>query len=171
MGNIRRGVITMVALYAFAAGLAACNNDSQMKGDAAENEDATVEDLAGDELDATIGEGDGSGGGCGQELPRIAGQLSSICGERFPASCLQTGCGPCQVCYVDKGGPYDPAYDSPAVLCTGDGRCHDLCGSSADCNPDEECVNLGWLDGTDVFPMECLRVCWSKDDPTTELCR
>ena len=108
--------------------------------------------------------------GCNQELPSVISLTEEYCDTQFPDSCLFSGCDACQVCYVDLSCLPRDSFDAPNCYCNGDGLCHDLCNDNNDCEVDEECIGLGWADGTDIVPTVCLKVCWKKDDPTTEQC-
>lgn len=128
--------------------------------------DMDADDDGGHDL-ADHAEGDG---GCDQELPGITGLAQEFCNSQFLGSCLQSGCSECQVCYVDMSCLPRDRDDAPNCNCYGDGQCHRLCSSNSDCSEYEECVNLGWTNGTDIFPAACVMVCWPRYDTSVELC-
>jgi hypothetical protein len=84
---------------------------------------------------------------CAQELPYGALHADEMCSAEYPDSCLDTGCGSCQVCFIDYYcNAFDSLSDAPTCYCAGDGLCHDLCASDEDCEGEEHCVMSQWSD-------------------------
>jgi len=137
--------------------------------DGTEDEDGSTADIPDIALDTVVDAWPDVPDGCGQVIPSVISTAREWCAGQFPDSCLDHGCGPCQVCYVDITAPPLDNADAPIYGCEGDGLCHDLCATDSDCAEDEECLNIGWWNCHDV-PSACLRMCWSRAYPPDLIC-
>jgi hypothetical protein len=159
---INRKIAVLVLFSALSCYFQSCDESEPVNGSDAQDMQE-FNDLASEDFDVSA---DGSGG-CDQDFPNITTFVTEHCDTHFPiGNCLMTGCDDCEVCYADVSCALpDPALDPLPCGCYGDGLCHKLCDTNADCLESEECTNIGWYVGRDVTCAGHARVCWSPDNP------